>query len=79
MSPDSLDELADVWTGLRRGDIFPVEPRQVLRGLLGRSPGVASDAGLRRLVGAHAIIDDLRRHGCRPTWWPPTCSAATTC
>ena len=50
MSTDSLGELADVWTGLRRGDIFPVDPRQMLRGLLGRSPGVASDASLRRLV-----------------------------
>ena len=59
MSPDSLGELADVWTGLRRGDIFPVDPRQMLRGLLGRSPGVASDASLRRLVRAHATIDDL--------------------
>ena len=61
MSPDSLGELADVWTGLRRGDIFPVDPRQMLRGLLGRSPGVASDASLRRLVRAHATIDDLRQ------------------
>ena len=59
MSPDSLGELADVWTGLRRGDIFPVDPRQMLRGLLGRSPGVASDASLRRLVRAYATIDDL--------------------
>jgi NTE family protein len=61
MSPDSLGKLADVWTGLRRGDIFPVDPRQMLRGLLGRSPGVASDASLRRLVRAHATIDDLRQ------------------
>lgn len=59
MSTDSLTELADVWTGLRRGDIFPVEPRQVLRGLLGRSPGVASEDGLRRLIRAHASIEDL--------------------
>ena len=61
MSTDSLGELADVWTGLRRGDIFPDDPRQMLRGLLGRSPGVASDASLRRLVRAHATIDDLRQ------------------
>jgi NTE family protein len=59
MSPDSLGELADAWTGLRRRDIFPVDPRQVLRGLAGRSPGVASDAGLRRLVRAYAGINDL--------------------
>jgi NTE family protein len=59
MSPDSLAELADVWTGLRRRDVFPVDPRHVLRGLVGRSAGVASDAALRRLVRAHATIDDL--------------------
>jgi hypothetical protein len=59
LSPDSLDELADAWTGLRRGDTFPVEPRQVLRGLLGRSMGVTSETRLRRLLRAHASIDDL--------------------
>ncbi len=58
-SADSLGLLARVWTGLRRGDIFPVVPRQVLRGLLGRSAGVTSDEGLRRLVRAHTLIDDL--------------------
>ena len=59
MSADSLEELAHVWTGLRRGHIFPVEPHQLLRGLLGRSAGVASDARLRRLVQTYAVIDDL--------------------
>jgi NTE family protein len=58
-SADSLDELARVWTGLRRGDIFPVDPRQVLRGLTGRSRGVTSDTRLRRLLRAHSSIDDL--------------------
>jgi NTE family protein len=58
-SVDSLDQLARVWAGLRRGDIFPVEPRQMLRGLLGRSTGVTSDTRLRRLVQTHAVIDDL--------------------
>lgn len=66
MSAASLDELAYVWRGLRRGDIFPVEPRQVLSGLLGRSPGVASDNRLRRLIKAHAPIDDLS-HARVPT------------
>jgi NTE family protein len=54
-----LDELTGVWAGLRRVDIFPVEPRQVLRGLTGRSRGVTSDTRLRRLLRAHASIDDL--------------------
>ena len=59
LSTESLDRLAGVWTGLRRREVFPVEPRQMLRGLLGRSAGVASDARLRYLVQTHAVIDDL--------------------
>jgi NTE family protein len=66
LSADSLDQLARVWTGLRRREVFPVEPRQMLRGLLGRSAGVTSDARLRHLVQAHAVIDDLA-HARVPT------------
>jgi NTE family protein len=59
MSADSLVKLAQVWIGLRRREIFPVQPRQVLSGLLGRRTGVVSDAGLRRLVGAHVVVEYL--------------------
>ena len=54
MSTDSLDRARRVWAGLRRSDIFPVDPRQVVRGLTGRSMGITSDTRLRRLVGTHA-------------------------
>lgn len=66
LAADSLDQLAGVWAGLRRSDIFPVEARQVLRGLTGRSRGVTSDARLRRLIGSHASITDLA-HARVPT------------
>lgn len=59
MSADSLAELAAVWTGLRRADIFPVDPRQVVRGLLGRSTAVSSNTRLRHLVAARTGIHDL--------------------
>lgn len=59
MSSDSLSELAGVWTSLRRSDIFPVDARQVLRGILGLSPAVATNRRLRELIDTHAPIHDL--------------------
>lgn len=59
MSLDSLSQLAAVWTSLRRSDIFPVDARQVLRGLLGLSPAVTTNRKLRRFIDAHAKIHDL--------------------
>ena len=59
MSADSLAGLADVWTGLRRQDVFPLDPREALRGLFGRSPAVVSSARLHRLVSAYAGIATL--------------------
>jgi NTE family protein len=67
MSADSLDQLARVWAGMRRSDIFPVDPRQVVRGLTGRSMGITSDTRLRRLVGTHAGFTDLT-HARVPTY-----------
>lgn len=59
MSPDSLSELAAVWTSLRRSDSFPVDARQVLRGLLGLSPAVTTNRKLRQFIDTHAKIHDL--------------------
>jgi NTE family protein len=58
-SVDSLNELATVWTNLRRSDVFPVDVRQVLRGLLGFSTAVAPNRKLRQLIDTHADIQDL--------------------
>lgn len=59
MGAGSLRGLADVWTGLRRQDVFPLDARTALRGLFGRSPGVVSAERLERLVRACAGIDVL--------------------
>ena len=59
MSSDSLTELAAVWTSLRRSDIFPVDARQMLRGLLGLSPAVATNRKLRQFIDTHSSIHDL--------------------
>lgn len=53
-SSDSLAGLEQVWTRLRRSDVFPLEVGTALRGLLGHLPAVTSPARLRRLVTTHA-------------------------
>lgn len=55
----SLDGLAQVWTRLRRQDVFPLEARTAMRGLFGGSPAMVSPERLRRLVAACAGIDTL--------------------
>jgi NTE family protein len=51
--------LADVWRGLHREDIFPINPRMVIGGLANRRAHLVPDTGLRRLVGRHLQIERL--------------------
>ena len=67
MSSDSLSELAAVWTTVRRSDIFPVDARQALRGLLGLSSAVATNRKLRQFIDTHTSIHDLA-HAKVPTY-----------
>jgi NTE family protein len=60
MSAGSLGRLARIWEGLRRRDIFPVSPTDVLHGLLGRTRAVSSSEKLGALVKDHASIDDVQ-------------------
>jgi NTE family protein len=46
-------ELADIWTGLRRGDIFPLSPFTGARGLLGRSNHLISNDNLRTVLARY--------------------------
>lgn len=48
-----LDELARIWGGLRRGDIFPVRPLTGMLGIVG---------GRNHLVPPHSLARQLRRH-----------------
>src|SRR5436190_354145 len=45
-----LDDLAHIWTNLRRTDIFPTDVRRVARALTGHVNGIADPKPLRRLV-----------------------------
>ena len=59
---DALDELADTWIGLRRGNVFPVEPLTGLLGFLGARRNLVPAGSLRRLIGrhiAHERLEDL--------------------
>lgn len=58
-SADSLAGLAGVWTRLRRRDVFPLDVRTAVRGLLGHSPALTSAHRLQLLVTSHAGITCL--------------------
>jgi NTE family protein len=63
MSDASLARLAQIWTGLRRGEVFPVSVAQALQALLGRGRALSSSSFLGDLVQTHAGIDDLSGAG----------------
>jgi NTE family protein len=46
-------ELAEIWLGLRRQDVFPISPWSGARGLIGRSNHVIPNASLRTLLEKH--------------------------
>jgi NTE family protein len=61
-TPSSLDELADLWRGARRGDVFPLEPLTGLLGFLGVHRNLVPGSALRRLVARnllHERLEDL--------------------
>jgi NTE family protein len=61
-TPSSLDELAGLWRGARRGDVFPMEPLTGLLGFLGVRRNLIPGSALRRLVARnllHERLEDL--------------------
>jgi NTE family protein len=48
-----LDDLAAIWVGLRRRDVFPVDPLRHLLALAGARPSLCSNHALGRLLAAH--------------------------
>jgi NTE family protein len=55
----SLDALEELWSGLRRRDVFPLRPLRVGAAVLGRAPSLCHDAGLRGLLEEHLAFDRL--------------------
>jgi NTE family protein len=58
-SARSLDELAAVWTDLRREDVFPIRPRRALYAVGGFAPSLLSDKGLRHVLATHLTFTAL--------------------
>src|SRR2546428_10325222 len=56
---DGVKELAGIWCGLRRQDIFPLSPWAGARGLFGRTNHLISNAGLRTLIERHIPYERL--------------------
>ncbi len=52
-------KLAEIWSGLRRQDVFPLNPWAGARGLFGRTNHVISNAGLRSVLERNLPIERL--------------------
>jgi len=54
-------ELGEVWRGLSRGQVFPVNPLTGALGFLGARRNLVPDSGLRRLIERHTGIERLEQ------------------
>jgi NTE family protein len=52
-------DLARVWLGLHRQDVFPIHPPTLMGGITNRSDHLVPDAPLRRLAGRHLELERL--------------------
>jgi NTE family protein len=55
----ALWELETIWSGLRRRDVFPIEPVRAIAAAAGGAPSLCSPAPLRRLIEANLTYDRL--------------------
>jgi NTE family protein len=56
---DAVDELAELWLGVRRDQVFPVEPFTGLLGFLGAHRNLIPGGALRRLLSRHTDCERL--------------------
>lgn len=62
-SESTIHDLGVIWRGLRRADVFPLDPARQMLALAGRRPSFCSSGPLRRLVEGHLEIDRLEDAG----------------
>ncbi len=55
----TADALAEVWRGVKRSDIFPLNPLTGLAGFLGRRASLLPDHGVRALLSTHLQFERL--------------------
>ena len=58
-TPDTIDELSEIWLGMRRGRVFPAEPLTGFLGFLGARRNLVPAGALRRLITRHVEHDRL--------------------
>lgn len=56
---DTIRSLAEVWTGLRREDIFPIHPPTLIAGLSNHRDHLVPDRPFRRLITRHLRMERL--------------------
>jgi NTE family protein len=58
--PDApIEDLAEVWKGIDRGDVFPTDARRGLLALTGRRRSLIDEGPLRELIDRHVVFDRL--------------------
>src|SRR5215216_4905681 len=57
----TAESLARIWRGLRRGQVFPVNPVTGLLGFLGARDHLVPESGLRRLISRHVECEALEQ------------------
>jgi NTE family protein len=60
-TPETARELAEVWRGLSRNKVFPVNPLTGALGFLGARSHLVPDSGLRKLMRRHVVADRLEQ------------------
>ena len=55
------DELAEIWRGVRRGQVFPLRPLNGLLGFVGSRDHLVPESGLRRLIAKHTTYERLEQ------------------
>lgn len=59
---ETSESLGAIWSNLRRGQVFPLNPLTGLLGFLGARDHLVPESGLRKLIAGHvgaAMLDDL--------------------
>lgn len=55
----ALEELARIWAGLNRRDVFPLQAGRLAAAAMGRAESLCSEEPLRRLVRTHLAFDRI--------------------
>lgn len=58
---ETAHELGSIWRGLRRTQVFPVNPLTGLLGFAGARSHLVPDSGLRRLIKRHTTVERLEQ------------------